>query len=802
MSELIRTDTVLGKQQVIAGSSDKEFVIQTKGKVKVQQGNRFIDLLKDGKISFPDIITKYKTKADFPKKTGFYYSEEDNAVFAVLDGVIIPLGNISLSDLNQIANSVEYLKDLKDVQIIMPIENEVLMYKNGMWTNQKINLKTNVDGSLDIELDTDGIFEDVKAAIEEAENRVINRMEYTERGYSDLKETLDMMFDPSGNYFTELIKPLAVETAYLVVASESQQFNLIDIRFKPNKNGETFSKDHWTWTKVTTSPYGQLRHNTVGKTWNLYPTLDKATNSYNTSISSPLTNYITYNLSALGSDTTPFYVYARCNKENTEDATFVISTEQRIVEPKDDLNYYWFWVGVINSVTENGDNSYRSFNCTYGFTEISGETITTGVIKDQKGKFIIDLNEGTISGYSEETGEYTNYATMSWANGEISAVAAKIDETNNIINSAGWITKAEGNLLWVKASSESGPDIISYINQTASEITINAAKVNLKGVISFSYLDSDLQNNINNKVTQSSFETALLGYVTTGNFNAVIDTLTAKDSDITESLKNYLLASELSTAVSKLGYTTLEAVKGLGYTTLQTVKDQGYTTLTEVANQGYINSTSSTTIANTVVNNLWDALTTGTTTIYKGVISTNFIDVDTITTNLITSEVTISKWIIADGVKIGGFVIDSNCIKVNGVGFSLNPAGSIIFNHDNKYAALGSDSISIATGIDPLLMLWNQNTETTSNMCIYSRCDGYLSSGVPTKNLVLQYVNGSWNNQIAFGAKYYTKDGAGAGFPRAYIYIENIPFDFHLDKTPSGKPVYWDSSSKVLYVTN
>ena len=88
------------------------------------------------------------------------------------------------------------------------------------------------------------MFEEVKAAIEEAENRVINRMEYTERSYSDLKETLDMMYDPSSNYFTEIIKPLAVETAYLVVATESQQFNLIDIRFKPNKNGETFNKNY------------------------------------------------------------------------------------------------------------------------------------------------------------------------------------------------------------------------------------------------------------------------------------------------------------------------------------------------------------------------------------------------------------------------------------------------------------------------------------------------------------------------------------------------------------------------------
>lgn len=52
------------------------------------------------------------------------------------------------------------------------------------------------------------------------------------------------MFDTNGDYFTSMIKPLVVQTSYLVVAQSTQQFNLFDIRFRPNKNGNTFSKDH------------------------------------------------------------------------------------------------------------------------------------------------------------------------------------------------------------------------------------------------------------------------------------------------------------------------------------------------------------------------------------------------------------------------------------------------------------------------------------------------------------------------------------------------------------------------------
>ena len=71
--ELIRSDSVLGTKQVIAGSRDKDFVIQTKGKVKIQQGNSFIDLIKDGKINAPVIIHVVDTINDIGTKTGFYY---------------------------------------------------------------------------------------------------------------------------------------------------------------------------------------------------------------------------------------------------------------------------------------------------------------------------------------------------------------------------------------------------------------------------------------------------------------------------------------------------------------------------------------------------------------------------------------------------------------------------------------------------------------------------------------------------------------------------------------------------------
>ena len=42
---------MFGRSYSQAGSSNSDFVIKTKGQVKIQWGSKFIDLIKDGKIN-------------------------------------------------------------------------------------------------------------------------------------------------------------------------------------------------------------------------------------------------------------------------------------------------------------------------------------------------------------------------------------------------------------------------------------------------------------------------------------------------------------------------------------------------------------------------------------------------------------------------------------------------------------------------------------------------------------------------------------------------------------------------------
>lgn len=101
-----------------------------------------------------------------------------------------------------------------------------------------------------------------------------------------------------------------------------------------------------------------------------------------------------------------------------------------------------------------------------------------------------DIDTATGAVKSELEGKITVQA------GRIDGVATDIDNINNTIETAGWITKADGNTLYASKSLENGNKIISYINQTATTTTINSSRINLKGAVTYTDLDTDLQDSI------------------------------------------------------------------------------------------------------------------------------------------------------------------------------------------------------------------------------------------------------------------------------------------------------------------
>lgn len=276
----------------------------------------------------------------------------------------------------------------------------------------------------------------IKDVPKQIEDKVKPIEGFTRRTYFDAKELREMLFDPESNYFTEIIQPLAVHTAQLIVGTNSQQFDLIGVKFQPNYNGNANS---------FRSTAGQLVHFTINndrttRTWNL--------SAYNTSLGA-----------------SPYYVYAKCDKYGPN-GVMLATTEKILLEQ--DPSYYHFWVGTLQSPATDGGITYRSWQPMYGFTEIVGNNITTGIIKDRNGRSAYNLETGDIYGkitFSSGSTGYNNLADKP----DLSGIDKAIKDAETAYNLAGnkkrvfFYTPSppyEAGDLWVNSTKNGGKDLM------------------------------------------------------------------------------------------------------------------------------------------------------------------------------------------------------------------------------------------------------------------------------------------------------------------------------------------------------
>lgn len=182
------------------------------------------------------------------------------------------------------------------------------------------------------------------------------------RNWRASQEVLANVFDPEGNYYSEKIKPLSIETTMLATGARSQQFVLQNTRFEPNYEGNPNT------VKVVG---GTLVHYTIAdtvKSWQL--------------------NTATFSNLVSG---TVYYIYARCQKTGTA-GNIVFDTVQRTVDSAP--VYYYFLIGSLSSaITDtDGKRPARLIALTYGATTINGRFITTGRIQTTDGYTYIDLD--------------------------------------------------------------------------------------------------------------------------------------------------------------------------------------------------------------------------------------------------------------------------------------------------------------------------------------------------------------------------------------------------------------------------
>lgn len=82
---------MFGKAYNTIGSTDSNFIIKTKGDLKVQWGNKFIDVIKNGKLSSNNDLIKQVSSSDNISGTGIFVTNS-NEVWLSINGTKISIG--------------------------------------------------------------------------------------------------------------------------------------------------------------------------------------------------------------------------------------------------------------------------------------------------------------------------------------------------------------------------------------------------------------------------------------------------------------------------------------------------------------------------------------------------------------------------------------------------------------------------------------------------------------------------------------------------------------------------------------
>ena len=179
------------------------------------------------------------------------------------------------------------------------------------------------------------------------------------------REVLNMVFDPEGDYYTDKIKPQSIDTMALSVGAKSMQFGLTNTVFQPNYGGNA--------NRIVYDG-GVLTHYTIKK-------------------DSAVSWMLADGDVTLPDSSKAYYIFAKCQKDG-DAGSIVFDLVQRKTE--EDANFYYFFIGVLNSVDE--DLKARSLALTYGFTMINGRFIKTGRVESADGTTYFDLDNSEIGG--------------------------------------------------------------------------------------------------------------------------------------------------------------------------------------------------------------------------------------------------------------------------------------------------------------------------------------------------------------------------------------------------------------------
>nr|DAX00362.1 MAG TPA: hypothetical protein [Bacteriophage sp.] len=113
---------MFGKTYNTIGSTDSNFIIKTKGDLKVQWGGKFIDVIKNGKLASAGAdILKVASSSDDISSNGVYLvpTDEGNEVWVSIDGTKVNIaGEVGTTYVSFLTEQKEVTADQKYTALV------------------------------------------------------------------------------------------------------------------------------------------------------------------------------------------------------------------------------------------------------------------------------------------------------------------------------------------------------------------------------------------------------------------------------------------------------------------------------------------------------------------------------------------------------------------------------------------------------------------------------------------------------------------------------------------------------------
>lgn len=257
---------MFGKTYNTIGSTDSNFLIKTKGDLKVQWGGKFIDIIKNGKLASAGAdILKVATSSDEISSNGIYLvpTEEGNEVWISIDGTKVNLaGEVGTTYVSFLAEQKEVTADQKYTAltnvgfyyetleqakasgikagiVFIPSEQKLYVIKDGQFSDYYL-VQSSINNTTS---EKDNTFDEILIG----DLRICN-----DSGYSRFNTSTKLMFSINNEQYVtiedeiiQIHKTMQVEDDVIIQSKGSNQSK--GFRLYNTSNGSVLEVDSIVW---------------------------------------------------------------------------------------------------------------------------------------------------------------------------------------------------------------------------------------------------------------------------------------------------------------------------------------------------------------------------------------------------------------------------------------------------------------------------------------------------------------------------------------------------------------------------